>query len=63
MRNNQSINSLVNNVQDVCQVRQFSELSCRGCKYYGRPCDKAIEILKNKVTKPCEITIIKKCVE
>ncbi len=63
MKNNQSINKIVENVQEICQVRQFAELSCRGCKYYGKSCDRAIEILKSRVTRPCEITIIKKDVE
>lgn len=57
MNNNVSIKTIVSNIQEVCQVRQFAELSCRGCKYYGKSCNRAIEILKNSVTRPAEITL------
>lgn len=59
MRNNQSIVRVVENIQEVCQVRQINDLNCRGCKYYGKPCDHAINYLKEKVTRPTQIMLNK----
>lgn len=44
-------------IQEVCTVRQFNELNCRGCKYQGATCEHAINYLKSKVEKPSQIVI------
>ena len=54
-----SVARIVEDIQDVCKVRQINELNCRGCKYYGQACDHAIELLKKQVTRPTQITLNK----
>lgn len=48
---------LVEEVQDVCTVRKFNELNCRGCKYQGATCEHAIDYLKSQVERPNQIVI------
>ena len=57
MRNNKSMKKLVEEVQDVCTVRKFNELNCRGCKYQGATCEHAIDYLKSQVERPNQIVI------
>lgn len=50
---------IIEDIQDICKVRQISELNCRGCKYYGKACDHAINYLKEQVKRPTEIVLNK----
>ena len=54
-----SVARIVEDIQDVCKVRQINELNCRGCKYYGKACDHAINYLKEQVKRPTEIALNK----
>ena len=56
---NNTTKAFILNVQEVCQVRQINELNCRGCKHYGKSCDRAIDLLKNQVTRPTQIMLNK----
>lgn len=36
------------NIIEICKARQVNNLNCKGCKYYGKTCTHAINILKVK---------------